>query len=340
MKVKRRRRRPISKAGKDLLKLSTIVIGMVVFSLVILPFLLVLAVGSDGLWRSSPARTDIEVTVFREGQGETVTLGLEAYVAGVVAGEMPASFEPEALKAQAVAARTYALSKIKRATTGGNAAEHPLAPLCDQTHCQVYRSEDELLTLKGRDWMDSGWKAIVKAVNATQGQVMYYLGALVEQPLFHSSSGGKTENSEDVFVSALPYLRSVDSIYESEAPHQHESISISLRTFAGKLKDRYGATSVSPGTIKIISRTEGGRVDQIQVGDQTLTGRNIRDLFGLRSANFTFAFDGNENIVFTTKGYGHGVGMSQWGANGMAQAGYGYREILTHYYSGVTIEQL
>lgn len=334
MKNKRRRKRLFSKTAKDFAKIFSIVFFMVVFSLVVLPLLLIMSGKGHGL---PSDKADVNVAIFRVESGQIDTIKLEDYVAGVVAGEMPASFEKEALKAQAVAARTYALSKIKRAASAGNAAEHPKAPLCDSTHCQVYRSKSELLDQKGENWINNGWKDILEAVKATDGQVMYYQESLVEQPLFHSSSGGKTENSEDVFVSALPYLRSVDSLYEGDAPNQHESVSVSFNTFSSKVKAKYKASSVSPESIKILSRTEGGRVEQIQVGDAILSGRNIRDLFGLRSADFTFAFDGNNSIVFTTKGFGHGVGMSQWGANGMAQAGFKYQEILMHYYSGITI---
>lgn len=340
MKSRRHWRRPLSKEKKDLMQISAVIFIMVVFSLIIMPLSLVALFGGDGAGADNPKRASRPVTVFLHNTGKTVTLDLEDYVAGVVAGEMPASFETEALKAQAVAARTYALSKITRGQANGNSADHPDAPLCDDTHCQVYRNVEELSELKGKSWMSSGWPKILAAVNYTAGQVMYYGGELVEQPLFHSASGGKTENSEDVFVTALPYLRSVESLYEGEAPYQNESISVSLKTFIDKVSSVYGASSVSANTIKILNRSEGGRVDRIQVGNKTLTGRNIRDLFGLRSANFTFAFDGNDNIVFTTRGYGHGVGMSQWGANGMAQAGKTYEEILKHYYSGITIEDL
>lgn len=135
------------------------------------------------------------------------------------------------------ATRTYALSKMLRAEEGGNSADHPSAPQCDDTHCQVYRDEEELLELKGKDRMEDGWVNILEAVRAIAGEVMYYDGALVEQPLFHSASGGKTENSEDVFVSALPYLRSVDSLYEGEAPYQNETISISLTSLIEKVRE-------------------------------------------------------------------------------------------------------
>ena len=187
--------------------------------------------------------------------------------------------------------------------------------------------------------MDTGWPKIEEAVDSTKGQLLYYQGALVEQPLFHSSSGGKTENSEDVFVSALPYLRSVDSPYETSAPHQDEQVILSLSELIQKVKAT--STGKDIGTVnnknlKVLNRSEGGRVLELQIGTITLKGREFRDLCGLRSANFTISLQGND-VVITTEGYGHGVGMSQWGANGMAQAGYSYIEILKHYYTGVEV---
>ncbi len=338
MKIHKRRRGPYKIMDTELIRMVATTVGALIFALVLLPLFLVAFYHPDDSNSFQAGREKQRVSVYRQQEDRTITLDLEAYVAGVVAGEMPASFELEALKAQAVAARTYALSKISRAGEAGNSADHPSAPLCDTTHCQVYRSPQELEELKGRDWMEDGWLKIRQAVESTAGEVMFYEGALVEQPLFHSSSGGKTENSEDVFVSALPYLRSVDSLFEGEAPHQNENISVSLPTFQKKIKEKYQAQNINPNTIKILSRSDGGRVKEMQVGDKILSGRDVRDLFGLRSANFTLAFDGAENIIFTTNGYGHGVGMSQWGANGMAKAAYSYKEILQHYYLGVTIE--
>ncbi|MGI6765434.1 MAG: stage II sporulation protein D [Anaerovoracaceae bacterium] len=326
--------------NRELIRICAAATAIVFFSLVLLPLFIVAFFPTEDGEIVGKNRGSHTVTLYRHQEGRVITLDLEDYVAGVMAGEMPASFEMEALKAQAVAARTYALSKIRRAEDAGNSAEHPEAPLCDDTHCQVYRSEKELMNLKGKGWMEDGWRKIRQATLSTAGEVMYYQGALVEQPLFHSSSGGKTENSEDVFVSAFPYLRSVDSRFEGDAPYQNESVSVSFGTFEKKVSEKYGASNISIETIKILSRSEGGRVKEIQVGDKVLSGRDIRELFGLRSANFSLAFNGKEDIIFTTRGYGHGVGMSQWGANGMAKAGYSYVEILQHYYLGVSIELL
>lgn len=325
---------------KQLIKVSTILYFMVVFSLLLLPFCLV-AIYPDEKEeaRQDKVKFDRNIVVFRIESGQTEQVPLEAYVAGVVAGEMPASFEEEALKAQAVAARTYAISKIMRSGDSGFPEEHPMAALCDGTHCQVYRTKKELLKLKSEDWMKTGWVKIEQAVEDTRGELMYYQGSLVEQPLFHSSSGGKTENSEDVFVAAVPYLRSVDSPYEEEATHQNEKTTLTLRDFQIKIKKAYPKKKfgkINESSIKILSRSVGGRVDKIQVGNLTLEGRNVRDACNLHSANFDLKISKN-CLEFTTLGYGHGVGMSQWGANGMAKKGTDYKAILQHYYSGVDI---
>ena len=331
------------KSNRNILKSFTVICSMVIFCLILLPFTLVSIFHedvehTDPILKKGTIPIPEYINVYRHDSGKTESIAFENYVKGVVSGEMPASFEMEALKAQAVAARTYSLSKLIRSGDGGN-PDHPSAPVCDDTHCQVYRSPDELKEIKSAEWMATEWPKIVEAVESTKGQLMYYQGALVEQPLFHSSSGGKTENSEDVFVSALPYLRSVDSQYEAAAPHQNEQVEISLSEFKQKIKQSYpnkALGTIDSNTVKVTNRSTGGRVGTMQVGNLTLKGREIRDLFGLRSADFTVSVQGN-SVLFVTNGYGHGVGMSQYGANGMAQAGYNYIDILTHYYTGVEV---
>jgi stage II sporulation protein D len=326
----------------DVFKSFALICSMVIFCLVLLPFTLVSIFPDedkpDPTVKKGTVAIPEAIKVYRHASGNTEFIPFENYVKGVVSGEMPASFEMEALKAQAVAARTYSLSKIIRSGDGGS-PDHPDAPVCDDTHCQVYRSPEELAGIKSAEWMATGWPKIQEAVDSTKGQLMYYQGSLVEQPLFHSSSGGKTENSEDVFVSALPYLRSVDSPYETAAPHQNEQVAVPLSEFRqkiGKFNSNLKSGSVNADTLKVLERSAGGRVAAIQVGNLTLKGREIRDIFGLRSANFSVSLQG-DTVLFTTDGYGHGVGMSQYGANGMAQAGYSYIDILTHYYTGVEV---
>jgi len=326
--------------NRALVRICAAIAGVMLFALVLLPLFLVAFFHGDETSFPRTERESRTITVYRQNEGKTITLDLESYVAGVVAGEMPATFEMEALKAQAVAARTYWLSKITRAAAGGNSGEHPDAPLCDTTHCQVFRTEEELTEIKGTGWMDDGWLRILEATESTAGEIMYYEGNMVEQPLFHSASGGKTENSEDVFASALPYLRIVESRFEGEAPYQNESISISLSTFEKKIKEKYGATNINPNSIKILSRSDGGRVHEIQVGDKVLTGRDIRELFGLRSANKVVDNKKLTGFKFTGGGYGHGVGMSQNGAKIMATNNYNYGDILTYFFSGVSLKNI
>lgn len=324
-----------------LLRLTGLCGGFALFALLLLPGALLIFFGDanssvENGERIVPPKT---IQVYRTASGTVESIDFEEYVKGVVAGEMPANFAEEALKAQAVAARTYSLSKVIRSGDGGFPAAHPNAPLCDDTHCQVYRSPAELESLKGSDWMNDGYKKITKAVEDTAGVLMYYNGELAYQALFHSSSGGKTENSEDVFVSAVPYLRSVNSNYEEAATHKDEKTVFTYTALAERLNkkypDRYTGDFVPDG-IKINDRTDGGRVNSIQIGNAAYSGSEIRDALGLASANFNIVKE-PYTIVFTTNGYGHGVGMSQYGANGMAEAGFDYKEILKHYYTGVAV---
>ena len=162
---------------------------------------------------------------------------------------------------------------------------------------------------------------------------------MIDQPLFHSASGERTENSEDVFSAAVPYLRSVESGKYENGAYAAETYAIGLDALVKKVRTVAGGASAEP--VAVVSRSEGGRVEQFQVGGATVTGRQIRELLGLRSANFTVQMitdsSGGRQVLFTTSGNGHGVGMSQYGADGMGKEGFDYKEILQHYYSGVEV---
>lgn len=325
-----------------------ILITMVICLLLIpIPYLITKITPNDSSQNSSPekkaefklAEVPDKIQVYRTSSKKTDTIDFEEYVKGVVSGEMPSNFELEALKAQSVAARTYSLARVLKAQENGNPKAHPNAPLCDSTHCQVYKSKSELKASKGQSWMNSGWKKVSKAVDNTKGQLLYYKGELVQQALFHSSSGGKTENCQDVFASAVPYLVSVDSPYEEEATHQNEKNSFSIKEFSKKIKNKYPSISfgnITSSNIKIVSRSSGGRVEKMKIGDGIIEGRNVREALGLPSANFDINIS-EDKITFTSNGSGHGVGMSQYGANGMAKKGYDYKKILSHYYSGTEV---
>lgn len=309
-------------------------IGITVFLL--MPLIVVglggrLGEGTGGISFADRVEVPEKIEVWRETEGRAEEIDFEEYVACVVANEMPEDFHEEALKAQAVAARTYAMAKVQKYGSGGP-DDHPEAPVCDTVHCQVYNTEDS--------------KTAQKAADSTSGQLLYYNGELVSQPLFFSSSGGQTENSEDVFVSAVPYLISVASPYEEAATHRDEEKIFTVRELREKIKKAFPEEdfgTVNSSTIKILSRTAGGRVDRMQIGDVTLKGTQVRSALGLSSALFTISFregsgwNGQTEIIFTSSGSGHGVGMSQYGADGMGKEGYTYKEILKHYYSGTEI---
>ena len=279
------------------------------------------------------------IEVWLAEKEKVVKVDFEEYVCRVVASEMPAKFDEEALKAQSVAARTYAMAKILKYEEK-KPENHPKTPVCSTTHCQVYKTEKKLIADHEEGWEKTGWEKIQKACHATEGQLLYHDGKLVMQPLFFSSSGGQTENSEDVFVSAYPYLVSVASPYEEEASHRDEEAVLEMNEFAKKIKDAYPHRElgkISRDTVKILSRTAGGRVERIQVGggkEGVMKGTEVRTALGLSSALFSISFRDDSEIVFTSSGSGHGVGMSQYGADGMAKEGYNYVEILEHYYSG------
>jgi stage II sporulation protein D len=286
-------------------------------------------------------KTNIEepelVKVYNLKTNEVMVMEFEEYLKGVVASEMPAEFNIEALKAQGVTARTYLLYRFKKYPNGQ--PEHLDAPVCTGTHCQVWTSKEDLIASHDEAWYENYWGKIEEAVNSTKGQILTYEGKIIE-PLFHSTSGGRTENSEDVFSTAVPYLRSVESPYEAEAPKLHASVKLNVDEFIEKLESVYGELNISRDNlddkIKLGEVSEGGKIKYITVDGTEITGREMRSIFNLNSTNFNFIQTGNEIEIVTT-GYGHGVGMSQWGAEGMADEGYNYKEILKHYFTDIDI---
>lgn len=286
--------------------------------------------------------SDLKINVFNHETKEIMEFDLEEYVSHVVAAEVPATFELEALKAQAVAARTFAIWREMSQGKEGHPS-HPGASLCtSHTHCQEWLPLEELTNRHGMFWVTTHWPKIQEAVEATTGIIMTYDMQPIE-PLYHSTSGGKTENSEDVFASALPYLRSVSSPYEERSPVLVDQKQVSIKSFIQGLKERERDFKINErdisSEIKILETSSGGSVKTIEIGNKRFTGSQIRQIFELRSADFAVDV-GKDTITFTTRGYGHGVGMSQWGANGMAEQGNSYQEILKHYYQGVVLSKL
>lgn len=281
------------------------------------------------------------IKVYDTRNDKVHTMSLEEYVKGVVAAEMPAEFHIEALKAQAIASRTYALYRSLNFPDGH--PDHIEAPICTGIHCQAYLTLEELKSMHPKEWEEKYWSKIEKAVKSTEGQVLYYDGELIE-PLYHSTSGGMTEDALDVFQIDRPYLKSVPSPFEEEAPKFKTVVTLTGDEFVKKLLMKYPGSNITKENlgekIKLVEKTKSGRIKKIAIDNTVVSGREIRDLFELNSTNFTITYNPKTNIVdIETIGYGHGVGMSQWGANGMAKKGSNYKEILKHFYTGVDIGQ-
>ncbi|MBM7704032.1 stage II sporulation protein D [Metabacillus iocasae] len=271
----------------------------------------------------------IEVAVYRMSTKKVATLPLEEYVVGVVASEMPADFEVEALKAQSLAARTYIVQKMLSGNIGKKLPGG--AHVSDTVTHQVYKSADELKV----QWQgDYNWKMekVRKAVQETAGQILTFENQPISAQFF-STSNGYTENSEEYWSNPFPYLQSVESPWDKEAPSFTDQKVVSVKEFEQQL----GIKIPTDGSLgKVVARTTGKRIASIEIGGKTLTGKEVREKLDLRSADFNWAKKGNQ-IVITTKGSGHGVGMSQYGANGMAVEGKSYKQIVEYYYKGVSI---
>jgi stage II sporulation protein D len=279
---------------------------------------------------SSQLDSSVEVAVYRLSNEEIEKIPLERYVVGVVAAEMPAQFELEALKAQALTARTYI---VKQMMSDKKLAVPEGADVTDTVTHQVFRSEEDLKA----DWKpeEYEWKLqkIKEAVVATKGQILTYEGEPIDSTFF-STSNGYTENSEDYWSNSIPYLRSVESPWDvKESPKFNNQVVMSISQFETKLGIKL---SGSDQIGEIVERTEGNRVGKVNFNGKVLSGKQIREMLDLKSSDFSWIKKGDQ-IVISTKGNGHGVGMSQYGANGMAKEGKTYDQIVKYYYQGVNI---
>lgn len=254
------------------------------------------------------------VQVMHNGVQESIPL--EKYLEGVVASEMPYTFELEALKAQCVAARTFVLQR-------GLSVD-------DSTSSQVYRSENELIEIH-QDNYDAMITKIRTAINETKGLVMRYQGEYISA-MFYSSNNGKSNDASWYYQNEVPYLKSVDSPWDIK----HEK---SVQTISLAVSECMNALGVANMHLGNITYYDNGYVDTITIGGKQFSGREVREKLQLRSSCFSMVIQ--ENIVsITTEGFGHGVGLSQYGANGMALEGYTYEEILHHYYQDIQIEKI
>lgn len=282
------------------------------------------------------------INVYFADEQMTREVNFEEYLTCVVSAEVPAEFHEEAIKAQAVAARTYIYNKYKKFTSDPNTApeEHKDAVVCtDSKHCCAYYSKEKLAKLHGNEWMDKYYDKICKAVSDTCGEVIMYEGEPIIAVFHASSGGGRTENSEDVWSSSVPYLVSVESPGEDKRDGYNTVVTVTCDEFKQKINDNFPEAELDDNRnewIGDISYTKGNSVNYINIGKTAVRGTQMRSAFGLKSACFEISML-DDNITFNVHGSGHGVGMSQHGANIMAQDSKTYDEILKWYYTGVEI---
>jgi len=273
----------------------------------------------------------LRISVYLVKEKRIETMPIELYVRGVIAGEMPVEFELEALKAQAIAARTYI---YRRLVSGERSGMNGIkADVTNTIQHQVYIPIDELLARWEGKQKEANLAKLNKAVEETKGQIVTYAGEPIEAAFF-STSNGYTENASDYWSMDVPYLQSVASPWDKLiSPRYKEVTTMKLSTLAEKL----GVKTNAVKSMRVLEVTEGKRIKMVTVGGKRLSGREVREKLGLASSQFSWEIAGDEATI-TTYGYGHGVGMSQWGANGMAKEGNTAAQILAHYYSGTKLE--
>jgi len=274
----------------------------------------------------SPIYKEPDVKLYRSECKKVTVLPMEDYITGTVAAEMPASFNSEALKAQAVCARTYAFRKL---------LEHKPYPeqadLSDDINsCQAFISEEEFYQRQGSRAL---YQKVQKAVKATRGEIMLYQGEPIDA-LYHSTCGGKTESAAYLWGKDVPYLRSVKCRYCSQSRHY-----TSVQVFSIQELNRSLDTTGSSPTFKITDNTPSGRIKKVLINGEELSGEKLRQLLRLPSTWCGFKVNASR-VEIHSRGYGHGLGLCQYGANGMAEEGKDYHQILKKYYHGVEFDIL
>ena len=276
------------------------------------------------------------IKLLHKESGQIEEISIDEYLYGVISAEMPANYEEEALKAQAVAARTYTIYQISN-----NNGKHKNADICDDsTCCQAWISKENRMKRWSDEERENNWNKIKEAVNSTAGKIITYNNEAINA-FFHSNSGGKTEIPSNVWIGGkdFPYLKSVETSGEDAYTQYSSEVIISKTDLLEKLKKEYSDIQINfdeNESIKILEYTQSGRIKTVKFGNTEIAGTKVRSIIGLKSTKFSIKIDG-DNVIFSVIGYGHGIGMSQTGADSMAKQGKNYEEILKHFYTGVEI---
>lgn len=309
------------------MKRILIIMAAVVFATLFIPLIIVSML--------SGTNAADKVSVYIKSEDAVREMEIDEYLKCVVAAEMPADFEGEALRAQAVAARTYLRTHMDDAKKGNIAEEHKGAAVCtESSHCQAYISEVDRKASWG-DGAEEKWQKISDAVTDTTGQIITYAGKPISA-VFHSTSSGHTEAAKDVWGGDVPYLQSVESKGDEYSPKYTSEVRLSEDEFRDIICSEVDEADPAGELYGNIVRSDAGGIISIDVCGATVAGTKLRSMLGLRSTNAEFnKTDGG--VVISVKGNGHGVGMSQYGADYLASEGMGYEEILKTYYTGVEL---
>lgn len=288
--------------------------------------------------RTSNAEPFLRIDVYYVPQGKVISLDLEEYVKGVVASEMPPTFHEEALKAQAIVARTYAVRKMR--IFGGTPSRPDADVVSDHNVDQAWAPESEIKRKWGPFVAWRYWAKVTRAVEATRGLILTYDG-LPAEAVYHSTSAGPTESAIDVWGRDVPYLRSVPCDWCTHSPYYRpETVKIPVNQVLARLQNAGLAVPAAALTardaITPVAVSPTGRVKEVAVSGASMRGIEFRQALGLRSTKISWYVSGSD-VVFTVRGYGHGVGMCQYGADGLARTGKTYLDILGHYYPGTRV---
>ena len=309
----------------------------VIFLIIVLPIVFTKKFETEEVSKTNPYDYGdySKISLLHVQTGAIEELTLDEYLYGVVASEMPASFEVEALKAQSVVARTYTIYQMK------NSDKHKEADLCDSSLCcQAWMTKENRFSRWEDDKENEYWNKIVKAVNDTKGKIIFYNDEPINA-LFHSNSGGITELAINVWGGDYPYLQIVETAGEDAYTSFKSEVKISKDQLVEIMNSKYTDFSIDfykDDFIKINSYTNSKRVSKIKIGNKELTGVEARNLLGLKSTQFDFKIEGDD-IFFSVIGYGHGVGFSQCGGDVLAKLGKSYEEIIKYYYKDVSIHE-
>ncbi len=288
-------------------------------------------------------KADQTIRVRISKTGEVVAMDINDYLRGVLPSEMPPYYDMEALKAQAIVARTYTYKRIEAHAEGEG------ADICDDpNHCQAFYNKEKIFQIwEGRGFDEQTrneyWRKVNEAVVSTENEVIEYNGSLIKA-FFHASSPGKTENVDQIWGGEkLPYLVSVESIESEQYANRTSAVELSFQDIVNKLEKDKSSRSITDinevKDINICDYTTSGRVKDVDICGEKISAEKLRTLFGLKSTNFTIEIKEN-SVVFNVIGYGHGIGMSQVGADYYAKSGMDSIAIIKHYYTGVDVIKL